>query len=115
MATGETIRVYTGDTLPVAYECRQPDPDDPTNSEGIPAIPISAKARLLSRSTGTFVELGGTGVTEVDADIEGNIVRYTVPSAFTLIPSDYLLYVTVTFADGNKLTEDQKFKVQEFR
>ena len=118
-------RIFPGDTLPIAYECRKPDPDNDRNTAGLPATPDSAYVRLLNRQTGIFVEIGGPGDDTVDAEItpatgtsymdKGAIVRYTLPSTYTQEPGDYTLYMTAVFADGAILTEDRLFKVNEYR
>ncbi len=111
--------------MPIAYECRKPDPDNDRNTAGLPATPSSATVRLLNRQTGVFVDIGGAGDDTVDATIEaatgstwqdkGAIVRYTLPSTFTTEPGDYALYVTAVFPDGAILTEDRLFKINEYR
>ena len=118
-------KIYPGDTMSVAYEMRKPDPNDDRNTAGLPATPTSAFVKLLDRQSGEFVELGGTGVDEVDATIEaatgeawndkGAIIRYTLPSAFTQTPGDFTLLVTAVFENGTILTEDKIFKVLEYR
>jgi hypothetical protein len=111
----DKIEVWQGDTVPVAYECREPDPDDPHNTEGILVEPASATARLYDRSEGEFMDLGGVGDITADATVDGAVIRYTVPSAFTQTPGDYVLYITAQFSDGNTLTEERRIKVLEYR
>lgn len=109
----------------MAYECRQPDEDDPRNTGGLPATPDSAYVRLLNRQTGEFVEIGGVGDDTVPAQIDpatgttardkGAIIRYTLPAEFTAQAGDFTLLTTAVFADGAVLTEDRIFKVLEYR
>jgi hypothetical protein len=123
MATKD--RIYPGDTLPVAYECRMPDEDNPNNSNGLPATPTIAVARVFNSTVGEFLEIGGPGVFEDAVAIEaqegngqydkGGVLRYTVDSVFTVDPGDYTLFITATFANGVKLTENRKYKIEEYR
>lgn len=118
-------RIFPGDTFPVAFECRQPDTENPRNVSGLPDQPILAHVRVLNKQAGEFLALGGVGVEEASAVIEpktgdlmadkGAIIRYTVDSAFTQTPGDFVLLMTAEFSDGAILTEDRQYKVNEFR
>lgn len=122
---GERERIFPGDTLPVTYECRKPNPDDRDDSRGLPATPDSAFVRLFNRQTGEFVDIGGPGDTTAPATITpatgaepenvGALVSYTVGSEFTQEPGDYALMITSVFPGGAILTEDKIFKINEFR
>src|SRR5690349_15546248 len=100
--------IYIEDTLPVEYECRRTDPDDPYNSRGLPAEPASAYARIRSATDAQYLPIGGAGVFTAPATIEpmdipndrGAILRFLVDSEFTLLPGDYRLAVTAVYADG---------------
>lgn len=123
MATKD--RIYSGDTLPVAYECRKPNEDDPNDSRGLPVTPISAIARVFNSTLGLFLEIGGVGVDFEPCTIEvqegltasdrGGVVRYTVEAVNTMEPGDYTLFITSTFGDGNVLTENRRYKIEEYR
>jgi hypothetical protein len=123
MATKD--RIYGGDTLPVAYECRMPNEEAENDSRGLPATPISAIIRIYNTTIGEFLEIGGVGVSYVNATIEpaegslpsdrGAVIRYVVPSVLTQEPGDYTLFMTATFSGGIVLTENRKYKVEEFR
>lgn len=121
----ERERIFQGDTLPIVYETRKPNPDDPRDSRGLPVTPSSAVARLFDRQGQTFLPVGGGTVITAACTIEpqtgpeeqdrGALVSYTVPAQFTAVPGDYSLYITATFPDGAVLTEDRQFKILEFR
>lgn len=111
--------------MPIAYECRKPDPNDERNTAGLPATPTEAYVKLLDRQTGEFIEIGGPGEDSVPATIDpatgtewndlGAIIRYTLPSEFTTEPGDYTLFTTAVFDNGTILTEDKVFKINEYR
>ena len=121
----EKEKIFQGDTLPVALECRKPNPDDPNDSRGLPATPTSATARVYDSLNEVFLFIGGgtddtadctiVAQTGIDPDDKGAIVSYTVPSAFTAEAGDYKLFITAVFPDGAILTEDKAFKVLELR
>lgn len=121
----EREKIHPGDTLPVTFEMRRRDPTNRNNSEGVPATPVSAYARLLDKGVGTFIEIGGPGELTAPCTIEaqtgatsrdrGGLVSYTLTSEFTTIPGNYTIYITATFADGVILTEDKVFQILEFR
>lgn len=119
-------KIFQGDTLPVSYECRRPDPDDPIRySGGWPATPVSAYARVRDTLSEVFLEIGGPGVITAPCTIEpatgssrndrGALVNFVVSSEFTQVPGTYVLYITAEFSDGAILTEDRKYRVNEFR
>lgn len=114
-----------GDSFPVSYECRRPDPDAGMGgSFGLPDTPIDARAEVKRRD-GTSLELGGAGVYVVTAEIvpqtgtsvsdRGGVINYTVAPIFTQVAGDYTLYITGIFSDGAVLTEERRFKVREKR
>jgi len=117
-------KIFPGDTLPVEYELRKPDPAYPNDAHGIPATVLYAFARLMDES-GEYVPLGGGGTIPAAADVTpptgttasdtGSIVRFVVTDDFTQTPGRFTLYVTAEFADGSRLTEDRKFTVLEMR
>jgi hypothetical protein len=116
----EREKIFPGDTFPVSYECRMPDPDDNRNTYGLPAEPESGFARLKNDQD-EFLELGGpgsiigaveivpkTGQTEHD---KGALINYTVSEDFTQTPGDYVLYITAVYENGIVRTEDRRYKV----
>lgn len=119
------IRIYPNDTLPVWIEARKTDPDYPDDSRGLPYEVVSATARVRDTLNDTYLELGGTGVTEVPATVtpptgttrndKGSIVTFILESQFTAVPNDYVIFIQSEFTDGNKLTEDIRVKIQELR
>jgi hypothetical protein len=124
MAVDRTT-IYTGDSFPVSYECRRPDPDGGMGgSFGLPDEPDEARAELKNRA-GEAVELGGAGVFVVPAEIipktgntvqdRGAIINFTVQPIFTQEAGDFTLYITGVFADGAILTEERRFKVKAKR
>jgi len=117
--------IFIGDTLPVAYECRRPDPIDPLHYQnGVPATPISATVKVIDQDE-TWLPLGGPGTTEADMEITpatgvtrqdtGAIIKYTLPSSFTVVEGNYTMFITATFDNGVILTEDKKFRVLPYR
>lgn len=117
--------IYVGDSFPVSYECRRPNPDDGMGGTyGLPDTPIDARVEVKQRD-GTSLELGGSGVYVVTAEIipqtgitsndRGGLINYTVPPAFTQEAGDFTLYLTGIFADGAILTENRRFKVRAKR
>lgn len=117
--------IYVGDSFPVSYECRRPDPSGGLGgSFGLPDEPIDARAEVKRRD-GTSVALGGTGVFVVTPDIipktgttasdRGALINYIVLPIHTQIAGDYTLYITGIFEDGAILTEERRFKVREKR
>lgn len=125
MTDNTKIRIFPGDTLPIAYECRRPDVANYRNTIGLPDQPVSATVRILNKQTGEFIDIDGVGVTVAPCTITpktgtestdtGAIVRYTVEADLTQTPGDYTLLMTAVFADGAILTEDKRYKVNEFR
>lgn len=114
MPKDQKDHVFTGDSYPMAYECRKPDPDDPYNPKGIPAYPISGYARVVQTDAVTpdFLPIGGPGVFQAPATIDGNIISYVFPEEFTL-PGTYKIFLTAVFPGGSTLTEDRQLKVLE--
>jgi hypothetical protein len=121
MPTDRTT-IYVGDSFPVSYECRRPDPDDGMGgSYGLPDTPIDARVEIKLRD-GTSLPLGGEGVYVVTAEIipqtgsgpndRGALINYTVPPAFTQEAGDFTLYMTGIFADGAILSENRRYKVR---
>lgn len=118
-------KIYAGDNYPVRYQLRRTNPDEPTDSWGLPQTVVSGIARVFDGNTGTFLPLGGTGVFSVPVTIEpptgetredrGSTVSYVVPSTFTQEPGTYTLFITCTMASGVTQTEDRKYIVNEFR
>jgi len=117
--------IYVGDSFPVSYECRRPDPNGNVGgSYGLPDTPIDARAEVKRRD-GTSVELGGTGVYVVTPEIIpqtgtgtsdlGGLINFTVAPAFTQTAGDYTLYITGIFEDGAILTEERRYKVRDKR
>lgn len=117
--------IFPGDTLPVAFECRQPDPTDPIHQDrGIPATPDTAFVRVKDQDD-VWLELGGVGVTTVSMTITpatgitardtGAIISYTLSSTFTQIPGNFTMYITAIFNGDLIRTVDKKFRVLEFR
>jgi hypothetical protein len=117
--------IYVGDSFPVSYECRRPDPDGGMGgSYGLPDTPIDGRVQLIRRD-GTIIEIGGAGVTTVTPEIvpqvgtgvndRGGLINYTVPPIFTQDAGDYTLYITGIFDDGAILTEERRFKVRAKR
>ena len=117
--------IYVGDSFPVSYECRRPDPDGGMGaSYGLPDTPIAAQAEVINRA-GESIPLGGVGVTVVPAEVvaqEGNavgdrgaLINFTVAPEFTQTAGDYTLYITGIFSDGAILTEERRFKVKDKR
>ena len=114
--------IYEGDSFPVSYECRRPDPDGGLGgSYGLPDTPIDARAEVKRRD-GTSLELGGPGIYVVTPEIipqlgpsvndRGGLINFTVAPAFTQEAGDYTLYITGIFDDGAILTEERRFKVR---
>ncbi len=120
----ERDKIFPGDTLPVEYEMRKPDPDSPNDAHGLPANARNAYVRLMDE-TGTFIPLGAAGALSAPAEITpatgttrndtGSIIRYVLGDTFTQTPGRYTLYTTAEFADGSRLTEDRKFTILEMR
>lgn len=120
----EREKIFPGDTLPVEYECRLPDPTDNRNSEGLPAQPDEAFARLMNQE-GDMLEVGGPGSIIAPVEIvpktgdtardTGALLRFTVSEDFTQEPGDFTLYITAVYGNGVVRTEDKKFKVLEMR
>lgn len=118
-------QIFPGDTLPVAFECRKPDPDDPIHQDrGLPTTPLSAFVRVKDQDD-EWMEIGGPGSTTAPATIvpqtgvtsrdTGAIVKYTLGESFTQTPGNYTLFLTAEFEDDIVLTEDKKYRVLEFR
>jgi len=123
MATKD--RIYSGDTLPVAYETRKPNEDDPNDSRGLPVTPIAAIATVYNSTVGEFLEIGGVGILFDTCTIEpqegiapsdkGGVIRYVVKADVTSEPGDYTLFIKAEFTGDIILTENRRFKVEEYR
>lgn len=111
-------RIFTGDTFNIIEEHRIPDPTaNPANmNRGVPGSVQTATVQVWSLQAGTYLALGGTGVTVVPATITpktstvGALIEYTVPSSFTQNTGDYSLFLTLTF-DGEVKTIRYRYKV----
>jgi hypothetical protein len=109
----------------VSFEARKTDPDNQDLSYGLPASVVSATAKMLDSTLGTFIDLGGLGVKEVPCSIvpptgetvsdTGAIISFLLSPPFTATPGDYVLFIRCIFDNGVILTEDRKVKVNEFR
>ena len=112
-------KIFPGDTLSIVYEARKVDANDFKNVQGLPEEVLDATAKVRSLDNDTWVEIGGVGVTEVDAQVApsngntGAIISYTFPSSVS-IEGDYIIYIKAVFADGDVYTANRKFQVQEF-
>ena len=106
-------RIYIGDTYPIAIRCKMKDPDNQYSE--IDATPIQARVILYDQGTDSYFDLGGPGVQEVSADIDLNVVSYTIPGAFHTAESDLTAFITITLDDGQVVTEPRKYKVREKR
>lgn len=116
-------KIYTGDNFPVRYQVRKSDPENPTDTWGLPQTVVSAVARLFDGNTQELVELGGTDVFEVPATVDpptgltradrGSTVSYVLPSAFTQTAGTYILFITATMDSGVVQTENRKFTINE--
>jgi hypothetical protein len=106
-------RIYIGDTYPIALRCKKKDPANQYNE--IAATPVQAKVILYDQGQDTYLDLGGPGVQEVSANIDADVVSYTIPGAFHAAESDLTAFVTITFDDNQVVTEPRKYKVREKR
>lgn len=103
-------RIYIGDTYPVAYECYEPQTNG-TQYSRTPKNPVSVTARLWSVQEQAFVRLG-VATDDASGFVDQNVAEYTVPSSKTGTAGDYKLFVTITFDDGQVVTEIRQFKIQ---
>ena len=114
--------IYVGDSFPVSYECRRPDPNGVVGGAyGLPDTPIDARAEVKRRD-GTSLELGGAGVYTATPEIvaqtgttsadRGGLINFTVAPTFTQEAGDFTLYITGIFSDGAILTEERRYKVR---
>jgi len=119
-------KIYPGDSYLMSVEARKTDPDNPHDSRGIPADVLSAVARVLDSLTGEFVDIGGPGITVVDAQVvpmagdTGAIVSYLFPDDFTQEAGSFKIFLRCffnEFVDGEQiiLTEDRAVIVNEYR
>lgn len=106
-------RVYIGDSYPIALRCKKKDPNN--QYAEVSTTPVSAKVLLYDQGNDTYLALGGGEVLEVDAEIDWDVVKYVVPGSFHTEESDLTAFVTITFDDGQVVTEPRKYKVREKR
>lgn len=118
--------IYPGDSYTVHFECLKPKPTvSGPNLGGIVSSvdkfehypPTSATAMLMNTIDETFVEIGGPNSTEAPAQVDGHIVRYTVPGEFTIVDevTEFALFIRVTWPGPITRTFRFVFSVQEFR
>ncbi len=120
----EREKIFKGDTFPITMEVRRPDESSSYNTEGIPAQPDRAFARVVEGQTSQFLQLGGPGILEVPVAIipmtstKGALLKYTVPKGFTQTPGDYILLISAVWgvgADELIVTEDRRYRVLDYR
>ncbi len=116
MPSADKIIIFTGDTFKVTYESLQPgtaDVYDPNNYgfEKVPALPDSAFAQVWDITSQAYLELGGVGIDQAEADVDQHKVSFTLDEAFTQNSGSYKIYITAVYPDGQKVTEMRAFKV----
>lgn len=106
-------KIVIGSTYSVKYECLEPGSDvhNPWASGRTPKNPTSATVDLWDVGNQVYVPLGTAGAQSTTAQIDGNIVSYTLPSYEVTAEGDYKLIISVTFADGQIVRDIRPFKV----
>lgn len=116
MPTNDKSHILTGDTFAVSFEALEPVAED-ENSFAFartPINPTSAVAKLWSVNDQAYLSIGSTGdLTEAAANVSANIVSYTVSGTHTTTAGDYKLFISVTFPDGQIVSEVRQFRVKE--
>ena len=113
MPSADKIVIFTGDTLKVQYESLQADPEDADsyNFNKTIAEVDSAFAQVWDVTNQAFLPIGGEDVFEAAADVDMNIVTYTLPGTFTVTSGSYKIFITAVYPDGQKVTDMRSFKV----
>lgn len=116
MATTDKTNIWVGDTIPLEFECLEPVAED-ENAFAFamtPLFPTSAYVMVWSVNDQAYLEIGSTGdLTQDPADIASNIVSYIVDSAHTAVGGDLKVFTSVTFPDGQEVTEMRQYRVKE--
>lgn len=107
-------RVYVGNTYAVAFDCYEPQQTTNTNAmyqSKTAKNPTSAIAELWDVQNQAFIQLGASTNSDTCV-VQANTVYYTVAANKLAIAGDYKLFVTITFPDGQVVTESRTLKVQ---
>lgn len=108
-------KIVIGSTYSVKYECLLPadDAEHPFAFQRSPKDPTSAVAKLWDVQTQAYIPLGAAGADATAATVTGNTVAYTLPAHEITQAGDYKLVISVTFPDGQVVTDIRPFKVLE--
>lgn len=108
-------RIVLGSTYSVKYECLEPasDTEQPFAFQRNKKNPTSATAKLWDVQTQSYIPLGTAGALPANATVTGNVVTYTLPAYEIETAGDYKLVISVTFPDGQVVTDIRPFKVVE--
>lgn len=106
-------KIVIGSTFSVKYECLEPgdETDNPWASARTPKPPTAATAELFDVGNQVYIPLGTAGAQAVDAQVDGNVVSYTLPAYEITAEGDYKLIISVTFPDGQIARDIRPFKV----
>lgn len=136
MATKEVF--FIGDNPTLIFESRKPDPYRFEDSDGVPANPIKAEYRLYNKTSAELFEIGRTvdpttgetitgkttfGVDDNYITIEpenpdedrGAIIYVRFPTELTTEPGAYTLYLSSIFEDGQKITDNYRIDILEYK
>lgn len=126
MSDRETF--FPNDRPILVYEARRPSIDRFDDPDGVPAQPTDLELRIFNGTSGTMVLVEGSEVvplgvsgdtlfmTPMDAENDrGALIYIAIPGEVADVPGNYTLYITTEYADGLRLTHDQKLQISEYR
>lgn len=126
MSDRETF--FQNDIPIIVYEARRPNPAVFSDPDGVPAQPTDVEARFYSGTDGAFVLVDGSDVVHLGAEgsnlymvpmdeeeDRGALIYVKVPLDVTENNGNYTLYLTTIYADGLRITHDERVQISEYR
>jgi hypothetical protein len=119
---------FINDRPIMVYECRRPSTTAFNDPDGLPAQPTDAEIRIYNTTNGDFVEVDGSDViglgpegsalymTEMDeTEDRGALLYVKLPDEMASVSGNYTVYITTVYADGLRITHDQRVQIAEYR
>lgn len=119
---------YLNDLPILVFEARRPSATAFHDPDGLPAEPVNAELRFFNATNGAFVEVDGSDMIPLgpegsslyivamdETQDRGALIYVKVPIEVTSVSGNYTAYVTTEYADGLRITHDQRLQVLEHR
>ena len=119
---------FPNDIPILIFEARRPPIDRFDDPDGVPAQPLDVETRIFNTTSGEMVEVDGEEtihlgpegsllyMSAMDEDSDrGALIYVTIPVEVTSVAGNYTLFITTTYGDGLRITQDQRVRVSEYR